>query len=163
VIFETLSESAENGELLLVYGGMCHFHVRRDGVLTIREILVLPEQRGKRVGTYLLLQLRRIATEKGATAIAAKCPADLEANGWYQKRGFEKVGTETAKSGREINVWRLALQNSSSAAAGTRASLGLPMTPDISTGAASQTTPPLPASKSTSATRSGSGQIGMPI
>ena len=39
MIFETLYESAQRGELLLVNGGMCHWHLRRDGQLTIREII----------------------------------------------------------------------------------------------------------------------------
>lgn len=45
MIFETLNESNERGELLLVNGGMCHYHLRRDGQLTIREIIVWKERR----------------------------------------------------------------------------------------------------------------------
>lgn len=45
MIFETLCESAKRDELILVDGGFCHWHLRRDGQLTIREIIVLPALR----------------------------------------------------------------------------------------------------------------------
>lgn len=100
--FEQLFDSAQRGELLLVDGGMCHWHLRRDGQLTIREIISL--QPG--VGAAMLDTLKRTP---GALCIVAKCPVDLDSNHWYARRGFVLVGTETAKSGRGINVWRLAL------------------------------------------------------
>jgi hypothetical protein len=42
VIFAALNEAAERGELLLTVGGLCRFHLRRDGVVVIRELLVVP-------------------------------------------------------------------------------------------------------------------------
>jgi N-acetylglutamate synthase-like GNAT family acetyltransferase len=107
MIFEALSESAEAGELILVHDGMLRFHRRRDGVVTIREILVLPRSRRKHVGTQLLIQLKM--TVPGAKAVVARCPADLESNKWYERMKFIKVATEAARSGREIAVWRLDL------------------------------------------------------
>ena len=53
MIFETLNESNERGELLLVDGGMCHYHLRRDGQLTIREIIVQHDRQGQGVGEPL--------------------------------------------------------------------------------------------------------------
>jgi hypothetical protein len=100
--FENLYESSKRGELLIIAGGMCHWHLRRDGQLTIREII---SQRPG-AGTALLRQLRSVV---GATCIVAKCPVDLESNAWYQRRGFVLADVEQAKSGRGINVWRLAL------------------------------------------------------
>ena len=100
--FENLYESAQRGELLLVDGGMCHWHLRRDGQLTIREIIAT--KRG--AGVQMLDTLRGTT---GATCIVAKCPADLVSNGWYQAQGFELASTESAKSGRKINVWKLSL------------------------------------------------------
>ncbi len=105
MIFETLCESAEREELILVDGGFCHWHLRRDGQLTIREIIVLPALRGRGIGTKILESLKL----QNATSIFAKCPADLEANDWYGKKGFELEGAETTKSGRELNHWRLIL------------------------------------------------------
>lgn len=100
MIFETLYEAARHNELLLIDGGICHWHLRRDGQLTIREII--STRRG--AGREMLAQLK---TMPGATSIFAKCPTDLESNGWYRHVGFTLEGTETTPSGRELNLWRM--------------------------------------------------------
>lgn len=97
--FENLYESSKRGELLLVAGGLCHWHLRRDGQITIREII----STSSGAGSAMLQKLKGVP---GARCIVAKCPADLESNAWYQRRGFVLDGTESAKSGRAINVWR---------------------------------------------------------
>lgn len=106
MIFETLNGAAERGELLLVEGGLCHFHLRRDGQVTILEVIVLPEKQRQGIGRGFLQQLRRI---EGATSIFAKCPADLPANEWYERWGFELECREEARSGRLLNCWRVRL------------------------------------------------------
>lgn len=103
MIFETLSESSERGELMLVDGGMCHWHLRRDGQLTIREII--STQRG--AGSQILNRLRWIP---GATSLYAKCPADLPANEWYSRRGFVLEAIGETKTGRRLHCWRFPLQ-----------------------------------------------------
>lgn len=100
MIFEILYESAKRGELLLIDGGFCHWHLRRDGQLTIREIIAT--RRG--AGSEMLEQLKRV---DGAESIFAKCPADLPANEWYQRKGFTCEGEETTRTGRTIKLWRL--------------------------------------------------------
>lgn len=100
MIFQTLYESAQRGELLLVDGGLCHWHLRRDGQLTIREII--STRRG--AGYEMLTRLR---STPGAMSLFAKCPADLPANAWYERRGFVCEGTETTRTGRELRLWRL--------------------------------------------------------
>jgi hypothetical protein len=100
--FENLYESSERGELLLVDGAMCHWHLRRDGQLTIREII--SQKPG--AGSAMLETLRRTPN---AVCIVAKCPVDLASNEWYVRRGFELSLTEQAKSGRIINVWKLSI------------------------------------------------------
>lgn len=107
MIFEALNESAENGELILIQDGMLRFHRRRDGVVSIREILVTPAKRRRHIGKQMLLQLK--IQSRGATAIVASCPTDLEANGWYARMGFKPDGTTRSRTGREINKWRLDL------------------------------------------------------
>lgn len=102
MIFETLYESANRGELLLIDGGLCHWHLRRDGQLTIREIIAT--RRG--AGSEMLEVLKRTV---GATSIFAKCPVELAANGWYEWHGFVCEGTETTRTGREIVLWRLSI------------------------------------------------------
>jgi len=100
--FENLYESSKRGELLLVSGGMCHWHLRRDGQLTIREIIATRPGAGSEM-------LATLMATADATAIVAKCPVDLSSNGWYARKGFQLASTEQAKSGRGINVWRLEL------------------------------------------------------
>lgn len=112
MIFETLWESAQRNELLLVDDGLCHFHLRRDGQLTIREIIVLPRSHKRGIGSHLL---RRLMHTQGATSIFARCPADLPANDWYKAQGFICEGQETSKKGRKLNLWRLKLSTAGAA------------------------------------------------
>jgi GNAT superfamily N-acetyltransferase len=106
MIFESLMESARRDELILVDGGLCHWHLRRDGQLTIREIIVLPRKRGQGIGTVMLEQLKQVS---GARSIFAKCPRDLEANMWYEAKGFTEEKAERTASGRVLRCWRLSL------------------------------------------------------
>ncbi|HCZ17728.1 MAG TPA: hypothetical protein DHV85_24785 [Candidatus Accumulibacter sp.] len=106
MIFNALHEAAQRGELLLVDGGMCHFHLRRDGVLTIREIIVLPDRQGQGIGRAMLDQLRAVP---GARVIRAKCPAELASNHWYQAMGFTAAYVDQTKAGGRLYVWELAL------------------------------------------------------
>ena len=107
MIFETLNESNERGELLLVDGGMCHYHLRRDGQLTIREIIVQHDRQGQGIGRVMLRQLEAVALAAGAASLFAKCPAELPANGWYERMGFALEGVEATRSGRRLNLWRM--------------------------------------------------------
>ena len=103
MIFEALYESAQRGELLLIDGGYCRYHLKADGFLTIYEIIATK----KGSGTKLLNILKCIRYAKW---IIARCPADLESNQWYEKKEFTKIATErTIKNNREINVWCLIL------------------------------------------------------
>ena len=102
MIFEALHEASKQGELLLVDGGFCHWHLRRDRQLTILEIISTKPGAGSAM-------LARLKGTPGATSIFAKCPTDLEANAWYARRGFVCEGTETTRTGRELRLWRLRL------------------------------------------------------
>lgn len=101
MIFDALYESAQKGELLLIDGGICHWHLRRDGQITIREIISTKPG----AGTIMLNTLK----SKKATSIFAKCPMDYPANKWYEKQGFINEGVETTKTGRKLLLWRLYL------------------------------------------------------
>jgi len=103
MIFDALYDSAKRGELLLVDGGFCHWHLRRDGQLTIREIISM------RPGTGSSM-LDRLKTTPGATSIVAKCPTDLASNEWYRRQGFVLIGTETTRTGTGVHIWRLELE-----------------------------------------------------
>ena len=106
MVFEALNDSMDRGELILLNGAMCRFHHRRDGQITIHEILVNPSIRRSGWGSCLLGMLRE---RRGAKCIVAKCPTDLDASGWYPKVGFRLTRTETTRSGRVLNVWQLDL------------------------------------------------------
>ena len=105
MIFETLYASAQRGELMLIDGGLCHWHLRRDGQVTIREIISTRPG----AGSKMLRRLIAIAVDSDAACIFAKCPADLPANDWYARRGFDFAGVETTRSGRELKLWRFNL------------------------------------------------------
>lgn len=100
MIFAALSEAAEKGELLLVGGGLCHFHQRKDRTVTIREILVLPTYRRRGIGRRLV---ERACND--AVKAVARCPADLPSNGFWKQLGFQLMKTETTRTGRKVNVW----------------------------------------------------------
>ena len=97
MIFESLYESAQKGELLLIDGGYCRWHRRKDGTITIYEILSMRPG----AGSEMLVQLKAYDLP-----IQVKCPADLPSNAWYVKKDFRLVAKETTKSGRVLHVWR---------------------------------------------------------
>lgn len=105
MIFESLYESAKEGELILVDGGYCRYHLRKDGQLTIYEIITTIK--GSGVGIFMLERLKAV---RGARYILAKCPLDLNANHWYADQGFKILIEETTRSGRKLNVWVLNLE-----------------------------------------------------
>lgn len=105
MIFQALMESAGRGELILVDGGICRFRVRKDGQITIGEILSLRPG----AGTQMLDMLKAIGKKKRAWCIFAKCPDDLPSNDWYEKKGFEKMGEEKLRTGSVVNLWRLVI------------------------------------------------------
>jgi hypothetical protein len=102
MIFETLYESSQRSELLLIDGGFCHWHLRRDSQLTIREII----STRKGAGSKMLEILKKT---QDASSLFAKCPIDLPSNSWYAHRGFQCEGHEVTPSGRKLNLWRLQL------------------------------------------------------
>lgn len=104
MIFNALMEAVSRGELILVDGGLCHFHRRRDGVVTIREIIVLPESQRLGIGRAMIDEVVR---RTAPVALCARCPADLPANAWYERMGFEKTHQFRSRSGREVIEWTL--------------------------------------------------------
>lgn len=88
---------------MLVDNGFCHWHLRRDGQLTIREIISTKSGAGNRI-------LERLKRTIGATSLYAKCPANLPANVWYYRRGFHVERMEVTPSGRKLLCWRLWLK-----------------------------------------------------
>ena len=106
MLFDALWTSAQRGELILVDSGLCHYHLRRDQQLTIREIIVLPERQRQGIASAILDTL--IRRHPTATSIFAKCPADLPANHWYKAAGFTLEDVDEDRR-RPLNHWRLHL------------------------------------------------------
>jgi hypothetical protein len=91
---------------MLINGGLCRWHLRRDGTITIREILSTKPGAGR----LMLRRLGALARRLQASAIVARCPADLkEANKWYHKMGFCLERTLKAKTGRRLHEWHCRL------------------------------------------------------
>jgi hypothetical protein len=103
IMFDQLFEALKRNELIMISGGFCRWHLRQDGQITIYEII--SNRRG--AGQQMLRILKEVP---GAKSIFAKCPTDLEANGWYERRGFELEDVETTRTGRMVNCWRLNLK-----------------------------------------------------
>lgn len=98
MIFESLMESAKAGELLLIDGGYCRWHLRRDGTITIYEII------STRPGAGWEMLSKLIDYSK---PITARCPERMmHANAWWRRRGFKLIATETTRGGTALNVWR---------------------------------------------------------
>ena len=91
-----LCEASDRGELILVDGGMVHFHKRRDVVVTIRELLVLPRRRGQGIGKCLV---ERVQRDFPGAMLRARCPAEWPANGFWEHMGFVLV------SDGKVKVW----------------------------------------------------------
>lgn len=100
-----LVDAADRGELILVNGGMCHYHSRKDGVVVIRELLVVPERRSHGIGKSLVTEVRR---RHPSNLIRAKCPTDWSANKFWDHIGFTQVPTDKTSGEDDTNnviVW----------------------------------------------------------
>jgi ribosomal protein S18 acetylase RimI-like enzyme len=76
--------------------GFCRFHKRRDSVTTIYELYVKQEHRKRGIGKRMVSRL------KGR--LRAKCPAEYESNGFYEKLSFSMTGIENGKR-KNLNIW----------------------------------------------------------
>ena len=108
MIFDSLFESANRRELILLDGGMCHWHLRRDGIITLREIIVLPQEQRKGIGKKILNMLLKVY---GAKEIIARCPEKLNSNSWYEHMQFKLIGHQKTRTGKRVNIWRLVITN----------------------------------------------------
>src|SRR5262252_6234525 len=95
MIFAALNEAADRGELILWDNALCRYHRRKDGRVTVREILVLPDARRLGVGRRLVGEVQR---RNPGASLLARCPATTAdgpvrtANVFWRKRGFTLQG-----------------------------------------------------------------------
>lgn len=97
MIFPAMMEAADRGELILARDGLLRWHLRKDGVVVIRELIVLPFRRGTGVGRALLAEL---AAKAPGRILRARCRADYESNRFWAKTGFRLVSSE-----KVFNLW----------------------------------------------------------
>jgi len=101
ILRPALVEAVDRAELLYhpESGSFCHYHRRRDGFTTLREICVTEAYRGQGIGRELIDNLCR--------PVRLKCPVTNSSNDFYRHLGFQLAGTEPGKK-RALNVWLLA-------------------------------------------------------
>ncbi len=80
MIFQALTEAANAGTLQLTEDGLCRFHRRRDGIVAIRELIVLPAHRRQGLGRQLVEQ-----AAGGAQAVVARCPISSPSNFFWER------------------------------------------------------------------------------
>lgn len=100
-MFNQLHESNQKSEL---FGSVCRWHLRKDGQITIYEIIVEDSKQRQGIGKKFVERLKRV---NGAKSIFANCPADLLSNGFYQHMGFELESQNPTRNGTPMNQWRL--------------------------------------------------------
>jgi len=100
-MFIELAEAAHRGELILADGGMCRWHLRRDGVVTIRELFVLPGRRRQGIGERIFCDVLA-ARGNGSRVIRCRCPVACESgNAFWRKMGFTLLETKDG-----LNLWQ---------------------------------------------------------
>ena len=85
--------------------GFIEYYLRRDAQLTIYAVVVDEPCRGRGLGRDMMLYLVKQAQMLQVSRIALKCPADLEANSFYEAFGFCHEGVETRPGRRNLNKW----------------------------------------------------------
>ena len=100
MFLEVLCKAMQQEELLLVAGGFCRFHKKKDGHVVIDELVVLPEQRMKGIGRKLIKGL-----QKQHKTLEMKCPAEMEGvSVFLEKMGFVEHAMKVGKK-RSWKIW----------------------------------------------------------
>lgn len=99
-----LAMAIEKQEILCVSHGFLHFHHRKDKISTLYHLCVEPNQRRRGIGRQLIEAWENHSRDNGITTLRLKCPVDLQANGFYSRIGFKRVGIEPGKH-RSLVVW----------------------------------------------------------
>jgi hypothetical protein len=103
IVFNSLMDSAESDQLLLVDNGICQWFRRQDGQITIRVLI------STRPGTGQLI-LKHLRTKLDGKSLFASVPVELdEANRWFMKQGFVLEQETHTYAGKPVNHWRLML------------------------------------------------------
>ncbi len=107
MIFVILNQAAEDKELLLVDGGLCHFSQKKNGTVSIHEIIVLPSHRRKGIAQSLV---QRVRDMHPGCKMRALCPVEYDSNKFWKSIGCEHKGiikSEGTETRKQMNVWEL--------------------------------------------------------
>ena len=105
----TLAKAIEDQEIICVpYQGFLHFHYRKDKVATLYHLCVAEKYQG--VGRKLIKLWESDSLKNGITTLRLKCPINLDANGFYQKNGFDCVEIQPGRN-RSLVLWEKSLIN----------------------------------------------------
>lgn len=101
-----LRGAMKQGQLLVarcgaLVGGFIHFHLRRDGVVTIYDVAVSPLVRRQGIGKMLV---ETVAALSPVGKVKLKCTTTNPANLFYKRCGFTLLGTEPSTN-TTLNVW----------------------------------------------------------
>ncbi|MBC8263372.1 MAG: GNAT family N-acetyltransferase [Anaerolineales bacterium] len=115
VLRPALASSIDRGEVIVAENsrgivGFVEYHHRQDEQTTLYHIAVAPQHRRQGIGQRLVNALVYDAGEHNQRFVLLKCPADLEANKFYERLGFSHVDTQPGKQ-RELSIWRLPLSS----------------------------------------------------
>ncbi len=107
----TLAKAITDGEVLIAelsgaLAGFAHYHHRRDAQTTLYNIVVAERFRHRGIGAALMAEVHSEARALGKEYVLLKCPAELDANGFYCRLGFSLAYMEKGKH-RPLNVWTL--------------------------------------------------------
>ncbi len=104
-----LREAQQKGWLLVaareeLIVGFANFRIRRDNNGTLYEIAVDAAYRNQKIGKRLIQRFTWMVNVAGGDMIRLKCLQSTDANQFYKRLRFEKIGTETGRK-QPLNVW----------------------------------------------------------
>lgn len=113
VLRPALARSIAREELLVAENragviGFVEYHHRQDEQTTLYHIVVASDHRWQGVGRALVNALSEEARVLEKQTIRLKCPADLPAQGFYARMGFNRVGEEAGNK-RTLVIWAFPL------------------------------------------------------
>ncbi len=110
ILRPALAKSIHKDELLVVANskgliGFVDYHYRNDEQITLYNIVIAPKYRRQGIGSRLVQSLVNEAKEREKRHILLKCPAELDANKFYEALDFQLSKVEPGKH-RKLNIWR---------------------------------------------------------
>jgi len=84
--------------------GFVRYHIRKDGICKIYEIVISKEYRRRGLGKSMIRSIK--LSNRRLLPIELKCPVDLDANIFYSSIDFKLISIDRGKK-RLLNTWQL--------------------------------------------------------